>query len=73
MFNYIAYNNINGEEISNIAADYAGELITNSTKTAYDPAAEAMYRRYRDAIKAIRSTCRQVLMESWKHSAVWRV
>lgn len=52
MFNYIAYNNnINGEEISSIAADYAGELITNSTKTAYDPAAEAEYRRYKDAIK----------------------
>ena len=53
MFNYIAYNNnINGEEISSIAADYAGELITNSTKTAYDPVAEAEYRRYRDAIKS---------------------
>ncbi len=52
MFNYIAYNNnINGEEISSIAADYAGELITNSTKTAYDPVAEAEYRRYGDAIK----------------------
>lgn len=52
LFSYIAYsNNINGSDISDIAADYAGRLIENNVKAEVDPAEARAYREYRNALK----------------------
>lgn len=53
IFSYISYNNkIDGAKISDIAADYAGELITNSNSTEVDPAAEREYARLKNILKS---------------------
>lgn len=53
IFSYISYNNkIDGAKISDIAADYAGELITNSNSAEVDPAAEREYARLKNILKS---------------------
>lgn len=52
IYNYIAYNgHVNGTDISNIAADYAGELINKADNTEYNQADQQSYKEFRDTLK----------------------
>ena len=52
IYNYIAYNgHVNGTDISNIAADYAGELINKANNTEYNQADQQSYKEFRDTLK----------------------
>ena len=52
IYNYIAYNgHVNGTDISNIAADYAGELINKADNTEYNQADQKSYKEFRDTLK----------------------
>ncbi len=51
-FNFIAnVDEIDGREWSSLFADYAGELISNSSKVEVDPVAEKLFRDFRNTIK----------------------
>ena len=51
-FNFIAnVDEIDGREWSSMFANYAGELISNSSKVEVDPVAEKLFRDFRNTIK----------------------